>query len=289
MNYKNLVVPPGKKINLKHYDPGYTGKFKSKKAASKKLEQDIQKLAQYQDVLYAQNIYAVLLIFQALDAAGKDSAIKHVMSGVNPQGCEVFSFKVPSAEELDHDYLWRYAKDLPERGRIGIFNRSYYEEVLVVRVHPEILEKQQLSPDAKGKNLWKNRFEEINNFEKYLAQNGVIVVKFFLNVSKNEQKKRFLERLTLTEKNWKFSATDAKERSSWNKYMKAYEDVFSHTSTKWAPWYIIPANHKWFTRVAIADIIISRLKSLKLSYPTVTPQHNRDLLKVKRMLERGTR
>ncbi len=289
MNYKHLVVPPGKKISLKHYDPGYTGKFKSKKAASKKLEQDIQKLAQYQDVLYAQNIHAVLLIFQALDAAGKDSAIKHVMSGVNPQGCEVFSFKVPSAEELDHDYLWRYAKDLPERGRIGIFNRSYYEEVLVVRVHPEILEKQQLPPDAKGKNLWKNRFEEINNFEKYLAQNGVIVVKFFLNVSKSEQKKRFLERLTLTEKNWKFSATDAKERSSWNKYMKAYEDVFNHTSTKWAPWYIIPANHKWFTRVAIADIIISRLKSLKLSYPTATPQHNRDLLKVKRMLERGTR
>jgi len=289
MNYKYLLVPPGKKIRLKNFAPGYTGKFKSRKTAGKKLEQDIQQLAHYQDVLYAQNIYSVLLVFQALDAAGKDSAIKHVMSGINPQGCQVFSFKVPSAEELDHDYLWRYTKDLPERGRIGIFNRSYYEEVLVVRVHPEILEKQQLPPDAKGKNLWKNRFEEINNFEKYLAQNGVIVMKFFLNVSKNEQKKRFLERLTLTEKNWKFSATDAKERSSWNKYMKAYEDVFNHTSTKWAPWYIIPADHKWFTRVAIADIIISRLKSLKLSYPTVTPQHNRDLLKVKRMLEGGTR
>ncbi len=287
MNYKYFVVPPGKKIKLKHYGPGFTGNFKSKKAARKKLKQDIQKLAEYQDVLYAQNIYAVLLIFQALDAAGKDSAIKHVMSGVNPQGCEVFSFKVPSAEELDHDYLWRYTKVLPERGRIGIFNRSYYEEVLVVRVHPEILEKQQLSPDAKGKNLWKNRFEEINNFEKYLAQNGVIVVKFFLNVSKKEQKKRFLQRLTLTEKNWKFSATDARERSSWNDYMKAYEDVFNHTSTKWAPWYIIPANRKWFTRVAIADIIISRLESLKLSYPTVTQQHHRDLLKAKRMLESG--
>ncbi len=288
MNYKNLVVPPGKKINLKHYDPGYTGKFKSKKAASKKLEQDIKKLANYQDILYAQNIYSVLLVFQALDAAGKDSAIKHVMSGINPQGCQVFSFKVPSAEELDHDYLWRYMKALPERGRFGIFNRSYYEEVLVVRVHPEILEKQQLPPKAKGKNIWKDRYEEINNFEKYLAQNGVIVVKFFLNVSKSEQKKRFLERLTLTEKNWKFSATDAKERISWNKYMKAYEDVFNHTSTKWAPWYIIPADYKWFTRVAIADIIISRLKSLKLSYPTVTQQHNRDLLKTKRMLERGS-
>ncbi|OGP96213.1 MAG: hypothetical protein A2W10_03925, partial [Deltaproteobacteria bacterium RBG_16_55_12] len=218
----------------------------------------------------------------------KDSAIKHVMSGINPQGCQVFSFKVPSAEELDHDYLWRYMKALPERGRFGIFNRSYYEEVLVVRVHPEILEKQQLPPKAKGKNIWKDRYEEINNFEKYLAQNGVIVIKFFLNVSKKEQKQRFLERLTLTEKNWKFSATDAKERISWNKYMKAYEDVFNHTSTKWAPWYIIPADHKWFTRVAIADIIISRLKSLKLSYPTVTPQHNKDLLKTKRMLERGS-
>jgi PPK2 family polyphosphate:nucleotide phosphotransferase len=288
MNYKYLLVPPGKKIRLKNFAPGYTGKFKSRKTAGKKLEQDIQKLAQYQDVLYAQNIYAVLLVFQALDAAGKDSAIKHVMSGINPQGCQVFSFKAPSAEELDHDYLWRYMKALPERGRFGIFNRSYYEEVLVVRVHPEILEKQQLPPAAKGKNIWKDHYDEINNFEKYLVQNGVIVIKFFLNVSKKEQKQRFLDRLTLTEKNWKFSATDAKERISWNKYMKAYEDVFNHTSTKWAPWHIIPADHKWFTRVAIADIIISRLKSLKLSYPTVTQQHNRDLLKTKRMLERGS-
>lgn len=287
MNDKYLLVPPGKKIRLKNFGPGYTGKFKSRKTARKKLEQGIQKLADYQDVLYAQNTYAVLLVFQALDAAGKDSAIKHVMSGINPQGCQVFSFKVPSAEELDHDYLWRYMKALPERGRFGIFNRSYYEEVLVVRVHPEILEKQQLPPEAKGKNIWKDRYEEINNFEKYLAQNGVIVIKFFLNVSKKEQKQRFLDRLTLTEKNWKFSATDARERSLWNDYMKAYEDVFNHTSTKWAPWHIIPADHKWFTRVAIADIIISRLKSLKLSYPAVTQQHNKDLVKTKRMLERG--
>src|SRR3990167_2967295 len=287
MNYKNLIVPPGKKIRLKNFDPGYTGKFKSKKAARKKLEQDIQKLANYQDILYAQNIYSVLLVFQALDAAGKDSAIKHVMSGVNPQGCQVFSFKVPSAEELDHDYLWRYTKDLPERGRIGIFNRSYYEEVLVVRVHPEILEKQQLPPGAKDKNIWKRRFQDINNFEKYLVHNGIIVMKFFLNVSKREQKQRFLERLTLSQKNWKFSSTDAKERSYWIRYMKAYEDVFNHTSTKWAPWYIIPANHKWFTRVAIADIIIARIKALKLSYPSVSKQQSRDLLKTKRMLERG--
>lgn len=285
MKLKGLIVPPGKKINLKQYDPGYTGKFKRRKAAGKKLQQDIEKLAQYQDVLYAQNIYGVLLIFQALDAAGKDSAIKHVMSGVNPQGCQVFSFKAPSAEELDHDFLWRYAKDLPERGRIGIFNRSYYEEVLVVRVHPDILAKQQLPPEVKANNsIWRERYEQINNFEKYLTQNGVVVIKFFLYVSKKEQRQRFLQRIALADKNWKFSATDAQERRYWKSYMKAYEDLFNHTSSKWAPWYIIPADHKWFTRVAIADIIISRLKALKLSYPTVTKERRRDLLKVKRML-----
>lgn len=285
MKLKGLIVPPGKKINLNQYDPGYTGKFRRRKAAGKKLQQDIEKLAQYQDVLYAQNIYGVLLIFQALDAAGKDSAIKHVMSGVNPQGCQVFSFKAPSAEELDHDFLWRYAKDLPERGRIGIFNRSYYEEVLVVRVHPDILAKQQLPPEVKANNsIWKERYEQINNFEKYLTQNGVVVIKFFLYVSKKEQRQRFLDRIALADKNWKFSATDAQERRYWKSYMKAYEDLFNHTSSKWAPWYIIPADHKWFTRVAIADIIISRLKALKLSYPTVTKERRRDLLKVKRML-----
>lgn len=285
MNLKYLLVPPGKRIKLKRYDPGYTGKFKSKRAAKKKLQQDIRKLEEYQDVLYAQNIYAILLIFQALDAAGKDSVIKHIMSGVNPQGCEVFSFKTPSAEELDHDYLWRYAKDLPERGRIGIFNRSYYEEVLVVRVHPEILAKQQLPPELKkNSHIWKDRYEQINNFEKYLTENGVVVLKFFLNVSRKEQKSRFLQRIALSEKNWKFSATDAQERRHWNAYMKAYEDVFNHTSTKWAPWHIIPADHKWFTRVAAADVIVSRLKSLKLSYPTVTKQQKRALLEVKKKL-----
>lgn len=285
MNLKYLLVPPGKRIKLKRYDPGYTGKFKSKRAAKKKLQQDIRKLEEYQDVLYAQNIYAILLVFQALDAAGKDSVIKHIMSGVNPQGCEVFSFKTPSAEELDHDYLWRYAKDLPERGRIGIFNRSYYEEVLVVRVHPEILAKQQLPPELKkNSHIWKDRYEQINNFEKYLTENGVVVLKFFLNVSRKEQKSRFLQRIALSEKNWKFSATDAQERRHWNAYMKAYEDVFNHTSTKWAPWHIIPADHKWFTRVAAADVIISRLKSLKFSYPTVTKQQKRTLLEVKKKL-----
>ncbi len=285
MKLKDLVVPPGKKIRLKNYDPGYTGKFKSKKAARKKLEQDVKRLAEYQDILYAQNIYGVLLIFQALDAAGKDGAIKHVMSGINPQGCQVFSFKAPSAEELDHDFLWRYASDLPERGRIGIFNRSYYEEVLVVRVHPDILAKQQLPPQVKkGGNIWNDRFQQINNFEKYLTENGILILKFFLNVSKKEQKRRFLERISLAEKNWKFSATDAQERSYWNAYRKAYEDTFNHTSTKWAPWYIIPADHKWFTRVAIADIIISRIKALKLSYPAVTKERKQSLLKVKRTL-----
>lgn len=285
MKLKDLIVPPGKKIRLKNYDPGYTGRFKSKKAARKKLEQDIKKLAEYQDVLYAQNIYGVLLVFQALDAAGKDSAIKHVMSGVNPQGCQVFSFKAPSAEDLDHDYLWRYAQDMPERGRIGIFNRSYYEEILVVRVHPDILGKQQLPPQVKkDSSIWKDRFEQINNFEKYLSENGIVIIKFFLNVSKKEQKRRFLERISLPDKNWKFSATDAQERRYWNAYRKAYEDVFNHTSTKWAPWYVIPADHKWFTRVAIADIIVSRIKALKLSYPTVTKERKQSLLKVKRTL-----
>jgi len=270
---------------MKQYDPAYTGTFKSKQRAKKKLQQDIASLSEYQEVLYAQNIYALLLIFQAMDAGGKDSAIKHVMSGINPQGCQVFSFAAPSAEELDHDYLWRYMNALPERGRIGIFNRSYYEEVLVVRVHPEILEKQQLPLEAKGKNIWKSRYEEINNFEKYVVRNGVVVLKFFLNVSKMEQKRRFLKRITLQEKNWKFSTDDVRDRGHWNEYMKSYEDVFTHTSTEWAPWYIIPADHKWFTRAAVAEIIVSRLKSLKLSYPTITKEHKQSLLKAKQILE----
>lgn len=285
MNHKYFLVPPGKKIRLKWYDPGHVGKFKSRNAAKKKLQRDIVRLAGYQEVLYAQNIYALLLIFQAMDAAGKDSAVKHVMSGVNPQGCQVFAFMAPSAEELDHDYLWRCIKRLPERGRIGIFNRSYYEEVLVARVHPQILAKQQLPPEAKGKNIWTNRFEDINNFERYLVRNGIIVLKFFLNVSKKEQKQRFLKRVTLPEKNWKFSSDDVKDRRYWNDYVKAYEDVFRHTSTKWAPWYIIPADHKWFTRTAVADIIVSRLRSLKLKYPAVTQEHKQSLLKAKQMLE----
>jgi PPK2 family polyphosphate:nucleotide phosphotransferase len=286
MNHENFIVPPGKKITLKDFDPDFTGKFKTKDEAQEKLRADIEKLAALQDVLYAQDTYALLLIFQAMDAAGKDGIIKHVMSGVNPQGCQVFSFKAPSSEELDHDYLWRSMKALPERGRIGIFNRSYYEEVLVVRVHPEILDGQRIPKEEKdGKNIWQKRFEDINNFERYLSRNGIVILKFFLNVSKKEQKKRFLERIDTPEKNWKFSAADVKERGHWNEYMNAYEDAFNHTSTEWAPWYIIPADHKWFTRAAVADVIVAKLKSLDLKYPTVSEERKQELLKAKEMLE----
>ncbi len=285
LNPDDYIAKPGSRIHLKVFDPGYRGNFKKQDIDQNVLQAGIEALANYQDILYAQNTYALLIIFQAMDAAGKDGTIKHVMSGLNPQGCQVFSFKAPSDEELDHDYLWRSFKALPERGRIGIFNRSYYEEVLVVRVHPEILEKQQLPPEAKGKHIWKQRFEEINNFEKYLVNNGIIVLKFFLNVSKEEQKQRFLARLNRPEKNWKFSVNDAKERGFWDDYMKAYEEVFTHTSTEWAPWHIIPADHKWFTRLIVAYFIYAKLKELNLKYPTVTEAHRQELLKVKEILE----
>ncbi|MBW4592159.1 MAG: polyphosphate kinase 2 family protein [Brasilonema angustatum HA4187-MV1] len=285
MNHNPFIVKPDSKISLKDYDPDYTGDLKKKADAQGKLQADILQLQKYQNVLYAQNTYALLIIFQAMDAAGKDSTIKHVMSGVNPQGCQVFSFKSPSSEELDHDYLWRSAKALPERGRIGIFNRSYYEETLVVRVHPEVLTKQQLPHIPDGNQIWKQRFEEINNFEKYLVNNGIVVLKFFLNVSKKEQKKRFLDRIELPEKHWKLSISDAQERAFWNDYMHAYEDVFNHTSTSWAPWYIVPADRKWFTRLAVANIICTKLKELNLQYPKVSEEHKQYLLQAKQMLE----
>jgi len=284
MNQNHFLVRPDKRIKLADFDPSYTAKFKSREQAAAKLEKDVARLRKYQDILYATNTYALLIIFQAMDAAGKDSAIKHVMSGVNPQGTQVFSFKAPSAEELDHDYLWRCNKALPERGRIGIFNRSYYEEVLVVRVHPEMLNSEQL-PHECLKGIWETRFEQINNFERYLVQNGIHVLKFYLNVSKEEQRQRFLARIERPDKNWKFSLADAKERGHWDDYMKAYEDAFRSTSTKWAPWYIIPADNKWFTHVAIADLIIAKLKSLKLAYPTVSEQHLKELLIAKAALE----
>ena len=275
-------------FRLKDIDPDDTLDFTSedKPQAKEALAMGVEVLAEMQDMLYAQDRWAVLLIFQAMDAAGKDSVIKHVMSGVNPQGCQVFSFKHPSAEDLDHDFLWRTTRSLPERGRIGIFNRSYYEEVLIVRVHPEILGFQQLPAETKDKKkIWRHRFEEINNFEHYLVRNGVHVLKFFLNVSKEEQKQRFLARINTPEKNWKFSVNDAKERAFWDDYMHAFEDAFNHTSTEWAPWHIIPADHKWFTRAAVADIIIAKLKSLDLAYPQLSEAHMQNLQKAKELLE----
>ncbi|MGG6270867.1 polyphosphate kinase 2 family protein [Leptolyngbya sp. AN03gr2] len=285
MKHDHFIVPPNQKIKLKDYDPAYTNGLKDKIAAQEKLQEGVQKLAKYQDILYAHDSYSLLILFQAMDAAGKDSTIKHVMSGVNPQGCQVFSFKSPSSEDLDHDYLWRSHKALPERGRIGIFNRSYYEEVLVVRVHPELLAKQKLPSETHGKDIWKKRFKQINDFEEYLSDNGTMILKFFLNVSKEQQKKRFLDRIDQPDKNWKFSASDAKERQHWEEYMDAYEDMFSNTSTEHAPWYIIPADHKWFTRLVVSDIIVSKLKSMNLAYPEVSEQHRLELLEVKKMLE----
>jgi len=281
---QRFLVPPGKKVSLKDYDPGYTSDLVKKEDAATLLQEGVQLLSEYQDKLYAQDTHALLIIFQAMDAAGKDSAIKHVMSGLNPQGCQVYSFKAPSAEELDHDYLWRNVKALPERGRIGIFNRSYYEEVLVVRVHPEMLEGQRLPAEARTKEIWKSRFEAINNFERYLVVNGIAVIKFFLNVSKEEQKKRFLERIDQPEKHWKFSTSDAKERAFWDDYMKAYEEVFSHTSTEWAPWHVVPADHKWFTRLAVAAVIVTKMREINPQYPTMSQEQKQELRKAKEML-----
>ncbi|MBD1876140.1 polyphosphate kinase 2 family protein [Nodosilinea sp. FACHB-131] len=284
LNPDSMMVKPSHRVRIKDFDPSFTGEF-SKKTAKELLQQSVEELADYQNVLYAQNTYALLLIFQAMDAAGKDSTIKHVMSGVNPQGCQVFSFKQPSSEELDHDYLWRSFKALPERGNIGIFNRSYYEEVLIVRVHPALLDQQQLPQNTLGKDIWQQRFEEINNFEKYLVNNGIVVMKFFLNVSKEEQKKRFLERIDRPEKNWKFSIADVQERGHWKDYMAAYEDMFSHTSTDWAPWHIIPADNKWFTRLAVASLVCQKLKSLNLAFPVLEDNHMERLHEARVMLE----
>src|ERR1700730_6425006 len=282
---KHLVVEPGSKISLrKDFDPKYTGCFKSKEGALAELKSNIEEMASEQDVLSAGDTYALLLVFQALDAAGKDGTIKHVMSGVNPQGCEVTSFKGPSHEELDHDYLWRSAKRLPQRGRIGIFNRSYYEEVLVVRVHPDLLKQQHLPPLGKNESLWKRRFEEINSFERYLVNNGIVILKFFLNLSKSEQKSRFLKLIEEKEKNWKLSAGDIRERRYWDDYMKAYEEMFNHTSSDWAPWFIIPGDHKWFTRLCVADIIVAKLKSLGLKYPKVSNEELAELQNAKEEL-----
>ena len=284
---KQILVPPGEKISLKKdYDPDFTGGFDNKSAALEHVSANVKRLSDLQEKLYAQDTYGVLIIFQAMDAAGKDGAIRHVMSGVNPQGCHVTSFKTPSAEELDHDYLWRAAKALPGRGMIGIFNRSYYEEVLVVRVHPEFLAKQRLPEGVADDGIWERRYEEINNFEEYLVRNGIVVLKFFLNVSKSEQKKRFLARIDEPEKNWKFSVADYQERAHWDDYQQAYEQLLNHTSTEHAPWFVIPADHKWFARLAVSEVICSQLERLGLAFPTVSDQRRQELLEIKTALEK---
>ena len=286
---KPFRVTDGKDFRLKDFDPGDTLDLGSqdKPRAKEALVMGVEALAQLQDMLYAQDSWAVLLIFQAMDAAGKDGTIKHVMSGINPQGCEVTSFKAPSPEDLDHDYLWRCAKHLPARGHIGIFNRSYYEETLVVRVHPEMLERQKIPPELVGKDIWKERFKDIRGFERYLTRNGVVVRKFFLHVSKKEQRRRFLERLENPEKNWKFSASDLKEREFWDDYMEAYEDMIRHTATEDAPWYVVPADNKWFTRVVVAAAVVSTLGSLDLAYPKVGSEKLKALAAAKRALLAG--
>ena len=286
---KPFRVTDGEGFRLKDVDPGDTLDFGSedKPRAKEALAMGIEALAELQDMLYAQDSWAVLLIFQAMDAAGKDGTIKHVMSGVNPQGCQVTPFKTPSPEDLDHDYLWRCVKNLPERGHIGIFNRSYYEETLAVRVHPEFLEKQKIPPELVTKDIWKERYKDIRSFERYLTRNGVVIRKFFLHVSKKEQKKRFLERLENPEKNWKFSPNDVKERAFWDDYMQAYEDMIRHTATKDAPWYVVPADNKWFTRLVVAAAVVGTLGSLDLRYPKVGAEKLKEFAAAKRTLLAG--
>ena len=286
MKHKMFLATPGKRIKLRNFDPAFKDDFASQEQAQAKLQHNVEQLARYQDLLYSDQSYSLLLIFQAMDAAGKDGTIKHVMSGVNPEGCEVYSFKSPSSEELRHDFLWRTYKALPERGRIGIFNRSYYEEVLIVRVHPEMLEKEHLpgftKPDEK---FWQHRFESINAMERHLVRNGTMILKFFLHVSKQEEQNRFLERLNNPDKNWKFSASDLQERLHWDDYMHAYEEMINQTSTRHAPWYIVPADHKWFTHLVVSDIVAGTLKGLGLKYPSVTPEQRKQLDRARAVLE----
>ena len=288
MNYSKFVFPADRSRKLTDFRTDDTGSFNNQKDAEDKLIEGIKELSKIQDMLYAQDKFSLLIIFQAMDAAGKDSTIKHVMSGINPQGCNVTSFKAPSNEELDHAYLWRCMKVTPAKGDIGIFNRSYYEEVLVTRVHPEILVGQRLPVDYSeiipDQSLWLQRYNDINNFEKYLVNNGTIVLKFFLNVSKEEQKKRFLKRIDDQGKNWKFSDRDVVERKFWNDYQVAYEQTFQHTSTALAPWYIIPADHKWFMQIAVCEIIIEKLKSHGIEYPRLAAKQLENLDRGKQML-----
>jgi len=282
----DLMIKPGRKVQLQDFDPGSTGAFKTKQDAAAKLSEDIERLSTLQDIFYAQGIYALLVIFQGMDAAGKDGVISHVMSGVNPQGVDVSSFKEPSTEELAHDYLWRASNVLPRRGRIGIFNRSYYEELTVVRVHASLLEGEHLPPQTAESNIWNERFEDIVAFERHLWRNGTLILKFFLHVSKGEQRKRLLERIDTPEKNWKLSPADVGERAFWDSYQHAYEELLTHTCTEHAPWYVIPADHKWFTRAAVAQVIVARLEALGLGYPHGNDEQRAQLLIARKQLTR---
>jgi PPK2 family polyphosphate:nucleotide phosphotransferase len=287
-------LKPGKKVRLKDHDTGWAqteelkelGKDAVKERTKEILDKNLEDLAEAQELLYADDRYSILIVLQAMDAAGKDGTIKHVMSGVNPQGCQIFSFKKPSAEELDHNFLWRHMIRLPERGRIGIFNRSYYEDVLVVKVHPEMLDAHKLPPGKHGKSFWEARYEDINTFERHLLRNGTVVLKFFLHVSKKEQKRRFLERLDRPEKHWKFSTSDLPERAFWADYMDAYEDALSATTTEEAPWYVVPADNKWVTRAVVADVITTAIRSLDLRYPEVTEEKRKLLAEARKQLEK---
>jgi PPK2 family polyphosphate:nucleotide phosphotransferase len=287
MSLQKFRVPAGKRVRLESYDPAFTGGFKSREEAEAKIQRDCESLAQYQDKLLAEERQSLLLIFQAMDGAGKDGTIKHVMSSVDPQGCVVTINEKPGATELKHDYLWRFVRNLPKRGQIGIFNRSYYEEVLSTRVHPERLEDQQLPPRIRdAKNIWQQRFRQINNFEQYLTENGIHVMKFFLHLSKEKQRERLLERLEVPEKKWKFSMNDVTERGRWDEYMSAFEDAITRTNTTRAPWYVVPADHRWFSALVVADLVLDKLKSLKLRYPHVSSAGKKEMEKARKLLTR---
>jgi len=285
MNHQKFLVKAGARVRLKNYDPAYTGKFQDEAEAEAQTQRDVESLAKYQDKLMAEETQSLLLVFQAMDGAGKDGTIKHVMSAIDPQGCKVMLSEKPGAIENKHDYLWRFVRELPKRGQIGIFNRSYYEEVLSTRVHPERLEDQQLPPRIRSaKNIWRQRFTQINNFEQYLTENGIHVMKFFLHLSKEKQRERLLERLDAPEKKWKFSMNDVEERGRWDEYQKAFEDALTQTSTRPAPWYIVPADHRWFSSLVVAELVLEKLKSLKLRYPQVSSDGKKEMEKARKIL-----
>ncbi|MDX6269792.1 MAG: hypothetical protein QOD28_1015 [Acidobacteriota bacterium] len=287
MKQRGFLVPAGERVRLKNYDPAYTGEFGSEAEAETKIRRDCESLAKYQDKLLAEERQSLLLVFQAMDGAGKDGTIKHVMSSVDPAGCVVTINEKPGATELKHDYLWRFIRNLPKRGQIGIFNRSYYEEVLSTRVHPERLEDQQLPPRLRdAKNIWQQRFRQINDFEQYLTENGIHVMKFFLHLSKEKQRERLLERLEVPEKKWKFSMNDVTERARWDEYMSAFEDTLTRTSTSRAPWYVVPADNRWFSALVVADLVLGKLKSLNLRYPPVSSDGKKEMEKARKLLAR---